>query len=107
MNPSEMSMAELQALMAAKKMMEVVKEKEDEDEDDAVSDGEETDELQSDNEDGEMEEINFEGVEYLMDTEKNVFNPGDMEKVGEWNAEDEDIDWINEEAAEEHAEKAE
>ena len=100
-DPSEMSMGQLQALMAAKKMMESVKDKEDDqlDEDPA----EDTEEM-SDDEDG-MEEIDYEGIGYLMNGDMVVIDPESMEEVGKWDPQEEEIEWIDDEMAEEHAEK--
>ena len=97
MDPSEMSMGQLQALMAAKKMMESVKDKED---DELQEDTEDM----SDDEDG-MEEIDYEGVGYLMNGDMVVIDPESMEEVGKWDPDEEEIEWIDDEMAEEHAEK--
>ena len=101
MDPSEMSMGQLQALMAAKKMMESVKEKDDDVLDEDLA--EDTEDL-SDDEDG-LQEIDYEGIGYLMNGEMTVIDPESMEEVGKWNVDDEEIEWIDDDAAEEHAEK--
>ena len=92
-----MSMGQLQLLMAAKKMMESVKDKED---DELQEDTEDM----SDDEDG-MEEIDYEGVGYLMNGDMVVVDPESMEGSGKWDPEEEEIEWIDDEMAEEHAEK--
>jgi len=101
MDPSEMSMGQLQALMAAKKMMEQVKEKDDEQLDEELN--EDTADM-SDGED-ELEEIDFEGIGYLMNDAMTVIDPVSMEEVGNWDAQEEEIEWIDDDAAEEHAER--
>ena len=78
-------------------MMESVKDKED---DELQEDTEDM----SDDEDG-MEEIDYEGVGYLMNNDMVVIDPESMEEVGKWDPEEEEIDWIDDEMAEEHAEK--
>ena len=83
--------------MAAKKMMESVKDKED---DELQEDTEDM----SDDEDG-MEEIDYEGVGYLMNNDMVVIDPESMEEVGKWDPDEEEIEWIDDEMAEEHAEK--
>jgi len=97
MDPSEMSMGQLQALMAAKKMMETVKDKDDDQLD-------EDNECASDDEDG-LKEIDYEGIGYLMNCEMVVIDPVSMEEVGKWDTDDEEIEWIDDDAAEEHADR--
>jgi len=101
---ADMSVGELQAILAAKEMVRRVGDNEQEDLESDTEDLE--DENEDEEEEEEYEQIDFEGVEYLMDPKNgDVHDAVSMEKIGTWNADDEEVEWDNDDAFEAHQEK--